>query len=87
MKGTGLLVDWSTANHLVADRLAEVANVRTHASLGERPLDRWRQERTALLPLPQQLRRDEATLLGHDRLRPMPHESVQHPLSIREACA
>ncbi|NPU95286.1 MAG: IS21 family transposase [Gammaproteobacteria bacterium] len=90
MKGTGLLVDCATANRRVADWLADVANVRIHATVGERPLDRWRQERSHLTPLPQQLRRDEAPLLGHDLPRPIPLESVQHPLSvyesIREAC-
>lgn len=89
MKGTGLLIDCATANRLVIDWLAEVANVRTHATLGERPLDRWRQERDQLMPLPDRLRREEAPLLGH-RPGPMPFESVQHPLSvydaIREAC-
>lgn len=90
LKGTGLLLDCATANRRVADWLVEVANVRTHATLGERPLDRWRQERDHLTPLPLQLRRDEAPLLEHDLPRPVPLESVQHPLSvyesIREAC-
>ncbi|ASL25256.1 IS21 family transposase [Azotobacter chroococcum] len=90
VKAAGLLVDCGTANRLVGDWLAEVANVRVHATLGERPIDRWRREQGLLTPLPQALRRDWEPLLGN-RPRPVPHESLQHPLSvyesIREACA
>nr|AVI43497.1 transposase/IS protein [Klebsiella pneumoniae] len=34
--------------------------MRVHATLNERPIDRWRQEREHLQPLPSRVRRDEA---------------------------
>jgi len=77
-------VDCGTANRLVGDWLAEVANVRVHATLGERPIDRWRREQGLLTPLPQALRRAWGPLLG-ERPRPVPHESLQHPLSVYES--
>lgn len=60
MKGTGLLLDCAAANRRVRDWLADEANVRVHATLNERPIDRWRQEREHLQPLPSRVRRDEA---------------------------
>jgi len=84
VKDAGLLVDCATANRLVAQWLAEIANVRVHATLGERPVDRWRQERDLLTPLPQALRRDWSPLLN-SQPRPVPLESLQHPLSVYEA--
>lgn len=64
VKAAGLRVDCGTANRLVGDWLAEVANVRVHATLGERPIDRWRCEPGLLTPLPQALRRAWGPLLG-----------------------
>lgn len=84
MKGTGLLIDCATANRLVRGWLSEEANVRVHATLNERPIDRWRLELEHLQPLPSRVLREEAPLLGH-RLRPVPVESLQHPLSVYEA--
>lgn len=90
VSSAGLLVDCGTANRLVGEWLAEVANVRTHATLKERPIDRWRQEQGLLTPLPQAVRQTWKALLGNTP-RPIQHESLQHPLSIyeaiREACA
>ncbi len=57
-----------------------MANVRTHATLKERPIDRWRQEQGLLTPLPQAVRQTWKALLGNAP-RPIPHESIQHPLS------
>ncbi|EKW5593603.1 transposase, partial [Raoultella planticola] len=84
MKGTGLLLDCAAANRRVRDWLADEANVRVHATLNERPIDRWRQEREHLQPLPSRVRRDEAPLLDNS-LRPVPLESLQHPLSVYDA--
>ncbi|ELQ09044.1 IS21 family transposase [Pseudomonas syringae] len=90
VSSAGLLVDCGTANRLVGEWLADVANVRTHATLKERPIDRWRQEQGLLTPLPHAVHQAWKALLG-DTHRPIPHESLQHPLSIyeaiREACA
>jgi transposase len=82
------LVDVIQANHAVRSWLREVANVRIHATLKERPIDRFALERAALraLPLPYGGRRDEAT---RDRrlIVPTPIESLQHPLATYEALA
>ncbi|ENQ2714668.1 hypothetical protein ACEOTL_005535, partial [Klebsiella pneumoniae] len=43
-----------------------------------------RQEREHLQPLPSRVRRDEAPLLDNS-LRPVPLESLQHPLSVYDA--
>jgi transposase len=50
LKAVGLQVDVQTANQEVSHWLAEVANVRVHAGLQQRPVDRWQEERAALLP-------------------------------------
>lgn len=80
LKGAGMLVDCATANRLVAQWLAEVANIRAHGTTNERPIDRWREEREHLIPLPDRVWREEAPILR--RHRPIPVESVQHPLSV-----
>lgn len=58
--------------------------------LEDHPIDRWRQEKGLLTPLPQVVRKTWKALLGNAS-RPIPYESIQHPLSIyeaiREACA
>nr|AVI43721.1 hypothetical protein [Klebsiella pneumoniae] len=50
MKGLGLLLDCAAANRRVRDWLADEANVRVHATLNERPIDRWRQGRNTCNP-------------------------------------
>lgn len=85
LKGSGLLLDCATANRRVDDWLAEVANVRLHATTQARPIDLWREERNRLTPLPAQICQDWAPLLSGQTRRPLPHESVQHPLSIYDA--
>lgn len=80
LKSAGMLVDCATANRFVVQWLAEIANVRTHGTTNERPLDRWREELNCLTPLPDRVWREEAPLL--ERHRPVPIESVQHPLSV-----
>jgi hypothetical protein len=82
------LVDVATANREVRIWLNETANVRLHATLKERPLDRFsfEQEQLRLLPLPYAgtrliSRRDNAHAV------PTPVESLQHPLAIYETLA
>ena len=83
LKQAGLLLDADTANREVRRWLNEVANVRIHATLKERPADRFQHERERLQPLPRPytgvvLRdRDEAGVLR----QVVPLESWQHPLS------
>ena len=59
-----------------------MANARVHATTDERPDRRLALERSALLPLPR-LSRDSVP--APVSVRPMPIESLQHPLSVYEA--
>ena len=80
-KPVGLLVDAETANHKVGVWLRDVANVRVHAELKQRPVDRFAVERDCLRPY-------EGTVvdLGSiSRSVPTPVESLQHPLSRYDA--
>lgn len=77
LKGSRLQVDVETANREVSRWLAEVANVRVHALLQQRPVDRWSVERSALLPL-----RLSAPVTVCHAPRVLPVESIQHPLSV-----
>lgn len=81
LKGAGLPVDVTTANREVARWLSEVANVRQHATLEERPLDRWQRELDKLQPLPTQ----REPLPASAATTSVPFESVQHPLSVYSA--
>lgn len=76
LKGAGLSVDVDTANREVQRWLAEVANVRYHATLAERPIDRWQRERPLLQALPYAVRPQVSAVHA------VPYESIQHPLSI-----
>ena len=74
-----MVLDAATANRFVLDWLAEVANVRTHATLKERPKDLWQDDLVQLRPVPSAFERNGAPLI--ERF-PVPIESIQHPLSI-----
>ncbi len=81
-KSSGLLVDAETSNLEVSRWLREVANVRIHADLKERPVDRFSDERDTLQPY-------EGTIVNLEILPvtkvPIPTESLQHPLSAYDA--
>jgi len=81
LKAAGLHLDVAAANAHVGRWLVEVANARTHATTGERPDRRLVLERTALMPLPC------AAPIAMPRTlhRPLPVESLQHPLSVYQA--
>jgi transposase len=83
LKSAGLKLDVTAANAHVGRWLTEVANARTHATTGERPDRRLALERAALLPLPPGVGRD--TSPAPTATRPLPVESLQHPLSVYEA--
>jgi hypothetical protein len=88
LRQAGLVVDAQTANHEVRRWLAEVANVRVHATLLERPRERWERERSALQPLPrpyQGVQLSRQALAAVHQLVPV--ESWQHPLSTYQALA
>ena len=81
-------LDVATANREVRFWLDEIANPRIHATLKERPIDRFAFEHAALsaLPLPYAGRR---IALGPSAAIPvpLPMESLQHPLAIYELLA
>lgn len=82
MKASGLRLDVETANRAVRRWLDDVANCRDHGTTGERPDRRLAIERNALLPLP---RRTIAVAPALSSRRPVPIESLQHPLSVYDA--
>lgn len=82
LKSAGLKLDVDAANAHIGRWLMDVANARVHATTGERPDRRLAIERHALLPLPQHAFRPP---IAPSTLRPVPIESLQHPLAIYEA--
>lgn len=58
------------------------ANARVHATTGERPERRLALERSVLLPLPSG---PQLPILAPISARPLPIESLQHPLAIYDA--
>lgn len=80
LKSAGLILDVSTANAHIGRWLDEVAHPRVHGTTGESPAKRLREERAALLPLPLRSSAGAPVPLRLDR--PLPHESLQHPLSV-----
>jgi transposase len=82
LKSAGLRLDVAAANAHIGRWLSEVANARVHATTGERPDRRLTLERSALLPLPSQ---SGQTLSAPASIRPLPIESLQHPLAVYDA--
>ena len=80
-KQAGLEVDSGSANREVRRWLAEVANVREHASPKQRPLDRWQNERASLQPLPALYPGLRAPTPSVPQHVPTPFDSFQHPLA------
>jgi transposase len=79
------LVDVALANREVRPWLDEVANSRLHATLKERPVDRFALELGALRPLPPPYGgRPIVKSLPAMTVVPTPIESLQHPLSTYE---
>jgi transposase len=81
LKSAGLTLDVQTANAHVGRWLDEVAHVRIHGTTGVQPAARLAEERLVFLPLPV----NSAAPVHAPALRPghvLPHESLQHPLSI-----
>ena len=82
LKSAGLKLDVAAPNAHVGRWLSEVANVRVHATTGERPARRLTLERSALLPLPA---KSGQTISAPASTRPLPIESLQHPLGVYDA--
>lgn len=81
LKQAGLALDVSTANVHIGPWLQDIANQRSHGTTGEVPTIRLQQELPHFLPLPQALPVSAGTTAT---ARPMPLESLQHPLSVYE---
>jgi transposase len=80
-KASGLVVDAETANLEVSGWLRDIANVRIHGDLKQRPIDRFEVERTHLAPYQGTV----VNLNALSRAVPTPIESLQHPLSSYDA--
>jgi transposase len=78
------LVDVATANREVRIWLDETANCRVHATLKERPRDRFADEQKALRALPLPYAGRFATRGTAGIGVPLPVESLQHPLAMYE---
>lgn len=81
LKSAGLPLDVATANAHIGRWLDEVAHQRIHGTTGVKPAARLAEERDVLLPLPA----SRVSTLALPLLRPgrvLPHESLQHPLSV-----
>jgi transposase len=81
------LVDVALANREVIPWLRDVASNRIHATLKERPVDRFQREREHLKILPPPYCAYRQLLSGQVITMPTPVESLQHPLSIYERLA
>lgn len=81
------LVDVALANREIVPWLREVANPRIHATLKERPVDRFQQEREQLQPLAPPYGGYRRVLLTTPSTMPMPIESLQHPLATYDRFA
>jgi transposase len=85
LRQAGLRLDVEAANAHVGHWLTEVANSRIHGTTGERPDRRMVAERSALLSLPELPRPTVFPIEVSGPQRPMPLESLQHPLSVYNA--
>jgi transposase len=83
LKQSGLTLDVEAANARIGRWLAEVANVRVHATTRERPATRLAAEQAALLPLPTP-KSAHVPAAARSR-RVLPRESLQHPLAVYDA--
>ncbi|MCO2498721.1 IS21 family transposase, partial [Pseudomonas aeruginosa] len=84
LKSAGLPLDVDTANAHIGRWLDEVAHQRIHGTTGIKPVVRLAEERNVLLPLPTVT----CTTLSPPLLRQnrvLPHESLQHSLSVYDA--
>jgi transposase len=81
LKQAGLKLDVDAANKSIGRWLTDVANVRVHATTNERPSVRLAIEQEALLPLPTR----SQLLPAPPHHRPIPCESLQHPLAVYDS--
>lgn len=80
----GLVLDVPAANARIGEWLVTVANTRVHGTTGVPPEQRMPRERAALLPLPKVTLALPAPVPTVNQ-RPVPTESLQHPLATYQA--
>ncbi len=80
----GLVLDVPAANGRIGEWLVTVANTRVHGTTGVPPEQRMPRERAALLLLPKVMQALPAPVPAV-RQRPVPTESLQHPLATYQA--
>ncbi|SUA60358.1 Transposase and inactivated derivatives [Oligella urethralis] len=80
LEADGLVLDVPTANGRIGHWLASVANARVHGTTHAIPNERLHEEQAVFLPLP--IRGGDHVVTRSATQRPMPIESLQHPLSI-----
>lgn len=83
LKAGGLKLDVDTANREVLRWLTDVANVRIHATTGERPSVRLSADQQKLSALP--VIAERAGMAPLRRNQVIPVESLQHPLSVYDS--
>jgi len=83
LKAGGLKLDVQTANREVLRWLPEVANVRIHATTGERPSARLPADQAHLSPLPVMALQTNSVAVRTAQVIPV--ESLQHPLSVYDS--
>jgi transposase len=82
LKQVDLLLNVEVANSKIGPWLIEIANARVHATTGEVPQYRLDSEVHHLLALPEI---DQLAAIPIQPTRPMPVESLQHPLSVYQS--
>lgn len=85
LRSAGLTLDVATANAHVGRWLTEVARQRVHGTTGVKPAVRLAEERAQLLPLPVLPSEPAAARPVPRAGQALPHESLQHPLSVYQA--
>lgn len=85
LRQSGLKLDVLAANAHIGPWLVQVANDRIHGTTGEKPNMRMELERAALQPLPIIVPAVAAASTAIRVGLAVPHESLQHPLSIYDS--
>ncbi len=80
-------IDVALCNREIAPWLRDIAGMRVHATLKERPVDRFQLEREGLQPLAPPYGGHRRLLHDTSSTMPVPFESLQHPLATYDRFA
>ena len=80
-------IDVALCNREIVPWLRDIAGTRVHATLKERPVDRFQLEREHLQPLAPPYGGHWRLLLDASSTMPVPFESLQHPLATYDRFA